>query len=88
MRITFFLNPHGELACPYTDQIDLRAFGTLSLTRASTIEWDATTQEWVVTWIQAPWPTARFATREEATIYEQRLLSDHLPKYLGSHPLA
>ena len=46
MQLTFA--PDGTARCLYGEAIDLHALGHLSVTRASTIEFDTQTQRWQV----------------------------------------
>lgn len=46
LEITF--TPDGIGHCLYTDDLDLRAIGLLSIRRATEIEFDAATQQWGV----------------------------------------
>ena len=40
--------PNGEGRCLYTEAIELHAIGTLSISRATNIEFDAASQQWEV----------------------------------------
>ena len=40
--------PNGEGCCLYTEAIELAAIGTLAIRRATSIEFDAASQQWEV----------------------------------------
>lgn len=46
--MNLLFTPEGTGRCLYTDQVDLRALGTLRIERASTIDFNRQTQEWEV----------------------------------------
>lgn len=49
MRSTLRFSPEGgTIACLYTEVIDLRKLGPLSITRATDIRFDGPSQEWRV----------------------------------------
>lgn len=43
------LAPDGTIRSLWTDRLDLRQFGRIRVTRASNVEFDEQTQEWVAT---------------------------------------
>jgi hypothetical protein len=45
---TIFIRPDGRIEGLYSDAIPLQQLGKLSVTRATTIEFDPLRQEWVV----------------------------------------
>lgn len=46
MKIDF--NPDGTARCLYTEKIDLRQLGRLTVSRASNVEFNESKQEWEV----------------------------------------
>jgi hypothetical protein len=48
MTATIRISPGGRTDCIYTDAIDLRALGTLTVFRATDIRFNARSQEWDV----------------------------------------
>ena len=48
MNPVLTFEPDGVVRCLHTDAIPLQALGTLSVQRATTIEFNASTQQWEV----------------------------------------
>lgn len=46
--MTIDITPAGEVRCLYTEAIPLQELGPLHVRRASNVEFDASTQAWVV----------------------------------------
>jgi hypothetical protein len=42
------ISPEGQAQCLYTEELDLTSLGPLQVSRASTVEFDEGSQEWVV----------------------------------------
>ena len=48
MKINISFNPDGTVQCLWTEALPLHELGRLEITRASTIEFNNTTQHWEV----------------------------------------
>ena len=48
MNPVLTFEPNGVVSCLHTDAIPLQAIGTLQVERATTIEFNPTTQQWEV----------------------------------------
>lgn len=74
--MNLLFTPAGEARCLYTDQVDLRALGTLRIERASTIDFNLHTQEWEVRrqpgkpWASTTPPLFAHASREVCLRWE------------------
>lgn len=75
----------GTITCPYTEQIDLTAFGTLHITRASHIEWDAQEQAWTITLINGHRLPDMFPSRHSALAFEADYIQTHFPESGRQH---
>ena len=74
-----FVIKDGVVTSLYTEEIDLRALGTLHVERASNVEWDDNAQGWVVTLANGSKPLYEvFRTRDEAIAAEVEYLQAHL----------
>ncbi len=71
MSAALTFTPDGNGHCLYTENIDLAAIGRLSVARATTIEFDNTTQDWCV---RNPDGLALFnnPSRQECLAWERR----------------
>ncbi len=72
------LLPDGRVVGVYTDTIDPRALGPVHVERATTVEWDPETQEWVATLLSTGEVIARTATRDDAVQREVAMLQTGL----------
>lgn len=48
MQLRLYIDRQGTLTTLYTDDLDLRALGTLKVRRASRVEFNSITQRWEV----------------------------------------
>lgn len=83
--IALNVDPCGTLRCIYTDAIDLRAFGTLHIERASHVEWDEQAQGWTVTFANGERLPEIFPTRQAAIEREIEALNARLDR--GESPI-
>lgn len=67
----------GTIECLYTDKIDLHALGTLTVERASKIEYNNDWQEWETT-ILSTGERYTHKSREKALEHERELLEDRM----------
>lgn len=74
---TITFHPTGEATTVWTDKLPLRELGTLSVRRASRIEFNAATQEWEVRWTHMPCvlPVFSHPSREECLRWEHEQLN-------------
>ncbi len=78
MDAELLLLPDGRVVGVYTDAIDLRALGPVHVERATTVEWDPATQEWVATLLNTGEVIARTASRGDALRREVAVLQQYL----------
>ena len=83
--MTLIIDPAGQARCLYTETIDLRSLGELSITRASRIEPDELGNWWADLSPAAGSVLGPFGLRSEALAAELDWLSDHLA-YLAAAP--
>ena len=70
------IRPDGNLQCLYEELVDLRALGTLIITRASTVEPDATGSWWVDLSLSSGPCLGPYEHRSAALAAERRWLED------------
>lgn len=73
--------PDGTLTALYTDQIDLRAIGKLTVDRASEIEFDHDAQTWFIRFPDGT-TVPNFASREDAIACEISLMNEKIGRGL------
>lgn len=86
MDHTLLIAPDGTLHGVYTDIIDLRTIGPLTVQRASVVTFDHETQGWISTLLQDGTRLGPFQTRREAVIAEHNVLTERLIAQLTLHP--
>jgi len=71
------IDPHGNIRCLYTEELDLSCFGLLAIRRASQVEPDPLGQWWAdLSPINGP-RLGPFDLRSQALLAEQRWLEVH-----------
>ena len=79
----------GDVRCLYTEEIDLQALGTLDVTRASQIEFDAKTQQWQVQLPDSAQVLFKHRLRETCLEWEKQnilnIISSRKPQAEGCH---
>ena len=71
--------PDGTARCLWTEAVPLRELGRLGIQRASTVEFNAATQEWEVRLVSSP-ETVAFShqSREACLAWERNTLNTRL----------
>ena len=73
------IKKNGDSQCLYTDNIDLRKLGELTVTRASNVEFDATNRTWSVRLVETGKIIGDgFIKRKDAIDFEIEYLNDTL----------
>jgi hypothetical protein len=72
MNIQISFNPDGTALCLWTEVLPLHELGRLQITRASTIEFNNSTQHWEV---KDPKGKVRFIARSRSACLEWELLN-------------
>lgn len=78
----FDIASNGDVTTLHTDLIDLRALGSLHVSRASTIEWDAVQQGWMITLRDGTVIPHTFEQRIDALAYEVAYIQEHWEEFV------
>lgn len=82
MTIDIYIQPNGMARCVYTDALPLRELGTLDVQRASTVEFNPTSQCWEVIITGETAPRFTNPSRETCLEYERGFVSARLEQVL------
>jgi hypothetical protein len=74
MTTTLRFNETGQVACLYTEAVDLRELGRLHVVRATDIRFDHVTQQWEVRCAKTGEALHRDPSREACLIWERQNL--------------
>lgn len=77
-RLVLRIQPGGDIKAVYNDALARMGLGPISVERASNVEFDSTTQEWVATRAIGGMELARGPSRDEVIRQEVQVLQDEL----------
>lgn len=75
--MTLFIKPNGNIECLYSEEIDLSELGTLTVQRASHVEFNNEKQLWEVRLVNSG-VLGYFKTRREALDFEIEVLNKRI----------
>jgi hypothetical protein len=78
MKVVLVVNSNGTVASMYNDVLRDLDLGPISTQRASSVEWDRKTQEWVAKVVQTGEVLARGGRRGEVVAREVEVLQGRL----------
>ena len=64
------IEPTGDIKCLYSEMLDLADLGTVTVHRASLVEWDERLRAWTVTLPDGTFLGGPFTNRSEAVNFE------------------
>ena len=64
------IDPTGDITCLYTEALDLADLGTVTIRRASLVEWNGTLRAWTVTLPDGTFLAGPFVSRSQAVAFE------------------
>lgn len=79
VNINIYINQKGDIECLYNDLLLNASLGKLDIVRASTIEFDGESQQWVVYIIESGFCKS-FPSRKEAVDWEVHFLESEMEK--------
>ena len=64
------IDPTGNVRCLYSEVLDLADLGTVTIRRASLVEWDESLRAWTVTLPDGTFLAGPFMSRSQAVAFE------------------
>ena len=76
---TILFTPEGTANCLWTEAVPLAELGRLDIQRASTVEFNPTTQQWEVRLASDPGVVAfSHQSRQECLVWEREIINEQL----------
>lgn len=80
MRSTIRIEPSGTVRAVYSDKLPLASLGTMVVTRASNVEFNAAAQQWEVRWAGEEALAFTHPSRDECIRWEVAELNERLAR--------